>query len=84
MNWKTFLAIGILSPLLMAVEDCSQRPAWTAKFWAGDSQSGTVIRAQANESVSCRQVEFDNFVCLTYDDLRKLETEVLSRCQSWK
>lgn len=71
------------SPFLIAAKCEGQRPDWTAKFWAGDSKTQSILRAQDNESIPTESPEFDNYVCLTYEDVLKLETEVLSNCKKW-
>lgn len=60
------------------------RPNWNAEFWAGHSLGGSIVRDQDEQELLCTAPEFDDFVCLTYDDLLKLETEVLSKCERWQ
>jgi len=62
----------------------SDRPDWNAKFWAGDSARSSIIREQDEDEIMCSAPAFENFVCLTYEDLELLEIEVLSKCEKWK
>lgn len=79
------VVVGLL--LLMANQKCDpsgERPRWKAQFWAGFSEHEKIFRAQGDEEVECKDKRFDDFVCVTYDDLEKLEAEVLSRCKKWE
>lgn len=50
-------------------------------FWAGSSQDASIHRSQENRAISCKQSEFDDYVCLKYEDLRELmESEDDDEC----
>ena len=83
LSWKSFLA-GASLPIILGLSQCNPRPEWNAKFWAGDSQYGSIRRAQDHEIIECMDPRFDDYVCMTYDDIMKLEKEVLNRCESWR
>ncbi len=67
----------------MGTSSCGERPEWTAKFWAGDFIEEGITRSQNNQTIQCRDPMFDDYVCMSYEDLNKLELEVLSRCTGW-
>ena len=60
------------------------RPNWNAKFFAADHTTLTIVREQSDELVYCEEPKFDEYVCLTYEDLMRLETDVLSKCEKWQ
>lgn len=79
--------LGVLVLLLMANKSCdpaSERPRWRAQFYAGFAERSSIFRAQDNSEIECRDKKFDDFVCVTYGDLEKLEEEVLSKCERWR
>lgn len=57
-------------------------PAIHAKFWAGDSKNDSITRSQDHDSLLCRDIQFDNYVCLTYEDLKKIYDTMLT-CKEW-
>lgn len=71
------------TPFLLAAKCDGDRPSWTAKFWAGDSASSSIVRGQDSLAIHASDPLFDNFVCMTYEDIEKLEIEVLSKCEKW-
>lgn len=58
-------------------------PHWEAQFWAGDPNTGSIRRNQANEFIQCTDPKMADYVCLSYQDLQKLYDEVLSKCEKW-
>lgn len=86
MKWQ-FFALGMATLFLMANQECDpsgERPKWRAKFWAGDGSRESIRRVQDNEEIFCSDPRFDDYICVTYDDLEALEERVLSRCERWK
>ena len=63
-----------LSILLMSwfLASCQSGPRLTptmqAQIWAGHSVSGAIVRDHTGESISCREVRFDDFMCIPYAD----------------
>ena len=73
-----------MSILTMGQSRCQNlRPKWTAKFYAGTPDIDGISRSQDNDIIYCKDPTFNDYVCLSYDDLKKLETEVLSKCKDW-
>ena len=70
---------------LMGMNSCQKnpRPDWEAKFWSGDSKTASILRAQNDGVIACSAPAFDNYVCISYEDLQKLESDVLSKCEKW-
>jgi hypothetical protein len=52
------------------------------RSWAGDPSKGGVTRSQEERTVSCTDPKFDQFVCMTYDDLKDLYLS-LRKCTAW-
>src|ERR1700689_1859763 len=57
-------------------------PAIDVTFWAGDSSKTGVTRAQDNQTLSCGSASFDDYACLTYEDIRKI-WDALLLCEKW-
>jgi hypothetical protein len=76
---------GVLMILYaLALPGCkSNMPSIDAKFWAGDSAQAGISRSQDQKTLECKSPEFDQFVCLTYDDLRKIYNTLL-KCKQWE
>ena len=73
-----------MSPLLVGASQCQRPPQWTAKFYAADHEFRAIRREQNGDVILCREPEFDDFVCMTYEDLEKVETEIIQRCKEWR
>jgi hypothetical protein len=72
-------------------------PKVDLKLWAGDSSAmfdrsyrgdditsyrGGITRAQDGQSIACDNVKIDEYVCMTYADLKKVMDAMWS-CQKW-
>jgi len=81
-NWKSCFALSVS---LLFIEGCGGRiPSWDGKIFAGDSEREALVRAQSNEVIECKDNRFDDYMCMSYDDLKKFyETYVLG-CKEWK
>ena len=49
-------------------------------LWDGHSVSGSIVRAATGQSISCRDRQFDDFMCLPYSDY-ELILRRLSDCK---
>jgi len=79
----TCFGIGILLILFVIQSGCkSMPPSIDAKFWAGDSQNDGITRAQDHETIPCKDSRFDEYVCQSYADLRKIY-QTLLKCKQW-
>jgi hypothetical protein len=70
-----FMGITVLLILLIFIEGCkTAAPQLTQEdvyLWAGDSKSIAISRSQFNLLLYCTDPEFDNYVCMTYDELER-------------
>lgn len=57
-------------------------PKIEAAFWAADSKSGAIVRAEDKKAIACLEPEFDQYTCLTYYDLKKIYATLL-KCKKW-
>lgn len=58
-------------------------PTWTGELYAGDSSKSSIVRAQSNEEVSCSDSNFDNYVCMSYDDYKSFIRTFVDGCKVW-
>ncbi len=81
--WKTSLLI-LRSLSLLGASQCSTKPpAIDIELWAGDSATSSIVRKQNSASIECRDVKFDDFVCVSYDDLAKVYSTI-QKCKKWE
>lgn len=57
-------------------------PKIDVAIWAGDSASGSIVRNQDQRAIACREPAFDQYTCMTYDDLKKIYSTLL-KCKKW-
>lgn len=68
---------------LLTLPGCKESiPPIDATFWAGDSKNIGITRAQDSKTIQCNQAEFDQYVCLSYDDVKKIY-DTLLQCKEW-
>ena len=72
----------ILISLLLTACPSAPIPKINVSLWAGDSERQGITRAQEKKTMACSDPQMDEFVCLTYEDLRRIYGLVLS-CQKW-
>jgi hypothetical protein len=60
----------------------TEMPKIDISLWAGDSNRDGITRAQEDRSMGCQEKYFDEFVCLTYDDLKVIYATLL-KCKKW-
>lgn len=76
------LGISIIIYLL-ALSGCRTAiPPMDVKFWAGDSHKSGITRSQDKTTLECSQPEFDQYVCLSYDDVKEIFNTML-KCKNW-
>ena len=79
--------IGIVTFVILVNLACvTARPAQPhtkIETWAGDSKSGSVLRGQDRQQIECKSPQFDQMVCMKYDDLQKLHF-LMGKCDSWE
>lgn len=85
--WRPCLAILVFTisfifGLLMGPGCASPLPTIDIKTWAGDSKIEGIQRAQDKKSISCKDPEFDQMICMTYEDLKKIYL-TLPKCKAW-
>ena len=57
-------------------------PKIEISLWAGDSEREAISRSQESKSISCKDPRIDEFVCLSYDDLKNIYSTFL-KCETW-
>ncbi len=57
-------------------------PSINVETWAGDSANDAITRKQDARSIRCTMPDFDNYVCLSYTDLKAIY-EVIQECKQW-
>lgn len=57
-------------------------PAVDVKVWAGDSAKAGISRAQEQLTLACIEPDFDEYACLSYQDIKKLYAAML-QCKEW-
>lgn len=83
-NWRNTSALLLASLTLVAANKCpADRPVWEAEFWAGDSANVGITRKQENRTIPADSPEFNDYVCTKWENLQKLEDDVLSKCEKW-
>jgi hypothetical protein len=76
------LGVAILAWVVIT-SGCSHNvPAIDASFWAGDPLHSGISRSQENKTLSCSDPSFNDYVCLTYGDLKKIYDTIL-QCKDW-
>lgn len=65
-------------------QTAENRPNYAPKIWAGDSQTGSVVRAQENQSIPATSREFDNYVALSYRDLACVYKTYVDNCEKFR
>ena len=58
-------------------------PPFDGKWYAGDSVRAGIARSQSDEFIPANSPDFDNYACMSYDDIKKLIL-IINSCQSWK
>lgn len=75
--------ILITSALLMG-SNCSQPiPSIDVKIWSGDAERESIRRAQVGEEILASDPRFNNYSCMTYEDLKKVY-DTLLQCKRWR
>ncbi len=57
-------------------------PKIDVQTWAGDSANGGISRSQENKTIRCDEPSMDNYVCMSYEDLKEIVTTML-QCKEW-
>ena len=60
----------------------SAPPPIDVNLWAADSATQSIRRVQAGQAIGCGEIQFDEYVCMTYRDFQKLY-DVLNDCRDW-
>lgn len=81
--WFIF-GMGILIILwVFSLPGCkSAMPPVDVSFWAGDSAKEGITRSQESKTIACSDPAMDDYVCLSYEDVKKLFS-ILLQCQQW-
>lgn len=87
MIWKGFLTKMFALVTLALQSSCGgggERPDVELKLWAGSASKAAIERRQDKLIIECSDPYFNRYVCMDYDDLNKLEEDILERCDKWK
>ncbi len=78
------LYIGVtLTFLMLALTSCKNPiPKINTFLWAGDSDREGITRAQDHLTISCGEPAFNDYVCLTYNDLTQIY-RTFFKCKDW-
>jgi uncharacterized protein YceK len=57
-------------------------PTLHLKFWQGDSKEAGIVRAQDDKVLKCSDPEFNEYVCLSHENLIELN-DAINSCKSW-
>ena len=80
------LALVSLSLTSLSCKSTDDRQGFSPTIYAGDSETGSVMRDQANEVISCDNKKFDEMFCMYDRDLENLYKRCLSQVErerSW-
>lgn len=58
-------------------------PKWDGKLYAGDSQRAGISREQDHEFIAAADPAFDEFVAMSYEDLKKFYL-IFQSCKQWR
>lgn len=82
--WKAPLKAILL---LLAASSCAGRPvmpAWDGKVYEAEPSQQAIVRKQSAEVIMCNSPEFDDFMCMTRADWKKLLRKYDRSCEKWK
>lgn len=84
-NSLTYLKLVLItSAIPLMGSNCSQPiPAIDIKIWSGDAEHGSIRRAQIGEELLATDPRFNQYSCMTYDDLKKIY-DTLLQCKKWR
>lgn len=68
--------------LLICVGCRTTVPKIDVQTWAGDSEHAGITRSQENKTIECKDPKMDEFVCVSYEDLKKIY-ETFFLCKQW-
>lgn len=84
MDLLGFIGTFVVIAFIMWISGCAHpiMPAIDVSTWAGDAQSSSIVRFQDDQEMKCTSPRFDQMVCMTYDDLKKLYL-TMHKCMDW-
>ncbi len=79
-SWKISLILSL------SLSSCggAKIPVWAGKIYAGTSKDVAITRAQDKESIACKDVKFDEFMCISYKDFESFYSTYVLGCKEWK
>jgi hypothetical protein len=91
-NWKKLLILILVATSSLGISSCETAPEMKnkPKLWGASSQYETLYRKEGKENylyVSCKDPQFDNYICITKDDYAASEKELIdiaNQCEKWK
>lgn len=80
--WGCFF-LGVVIFLWVMTTSCSTNiPKIDVTMWAGDSAKAGVTRAQEHKTLACIDPQFDDYVCMSYSDVKRIWSTLL-QCKNW-
>src|SRR3954467_13606409 len=78
-----FLGLAIIGYML-CLHGCRSAPIpkIDVQTWAGDSANSGISRSQDNKTIRCDEPAMDNYVCMSYEDLKEIVKTML-QCKQW-
>jgi len=58
-------------------------PALELTIWAGDSHNAGISRSYEGKTISCSDPLFDDYMCISYADAKKIGETIL-KCKVWE
>jgi len=81
---KRYLILTAIAIATLGAKECdSPPPIIRAKQWLGSSERAAIVSSRS-EVLNCSDARFDNFVCLTLSDQRRVLKTLVSCCESWR
>lgn len=69
-------------PVVLSCQSTDEK--WSPDIYAGDHKSESVIRAQAEHSIQCKDERFSEMFCIFSRDMEKLLKKCLEDKPFWK
>lgn len=85
MKLVTLASLSVCLGVLFSLSSCKTpgMPDWDGKVYQGSSVVEGIVRSQENETIYCNEPKFDEFVCVSLEDLQKLYANIL-KCKKWE
>lgn len=72
----------IVSCFILTACPAKEMPKIDVTLWSGDPDILSITRGEGQISIGCDDSQFEQFVCLTYEDLKNIYSTML-KCTQW-